>query len=198
MRASSNQNSDTPRYRSSFLRTALPEDRDCIDDLLLAVINMKTVQEDFEDANNVKEVFEVVKDAVRLTINESRAGIDLGLTELGNGNNELLSAYHPVGSNIIVLNRTPLKRITQTQPQLMKPYVFVVLLHEYIHSLGYLDEATVRDLTHKITKSVLNGSTATDMAKDMRKYFPFLLYPGGHLATDGMDVIELDDIDYIG
>ena len=159
---------------------------------------MKTIKEDFENAKNMKDIFEVVKDSVKLTLNESRAGLDLGLTDLGNGHNELLSAYYPVGSNIIVLNKTPLKRISQTQPQLMKPYVFVVLLHEYIHSLGYLDERTARKLTLDITNKIFNGSVVTEMAKDMRKYFPYLLYPGGHPADNKIDVVEMDDVDYIG
>lgn len=158
---------------------------------------MKTIREDFESAGNVKELFEVVKDAVRLSINESRAGLDLGLVDLGNGHNQLLSAYYPIGSNIIVLNKTPIKRISQTQPELMKPYVFVVLLHEYIHSLGYLDEATARTLTYRIANEIFNDSAITDMAADMTKYFPFLLYPGGHPADNKMEVIELDEVDYI-
>lgn len=159
---------------------------------------MKTIREDFESAGNVKELFDVVKDAVRLTINESRAGLDLGLVDLGNGDGHLLSAYYPVGSNIIILNKTPLKRIAQTQPELMKPYVFVVLLHEYIHSLGYLDENTARIITYRITAEIFNGSVVTDMAADMTKYFPYLLYPGGHPAGGSIDLVELEDTDYIG
>lgn len=84
------------------------------------------------------------------------------------------------------------------KPELMKPYVFVVLLHEYIHSLGYLDENSVRQLTHKITKQIFDGSIATEMASDMRKFFPFLLYPGGHPANEEIHVIELEEPDYIG
>ncbi len=169
---------------------------------------MKTIREDFENAKNVKDIFEVVKDAVNLTLNESRAGLDLGMIDLGNGPKQLLSAYYPIGSNIIVLNKTPLKRVTETNPDLMKPYVFVVLLHEYIHSLGYLDEATARKLTHDITKSIFNGSGKTDaqsassivteMAEDMTKFFPFLLYPGGHPAGSRMHLIEPEESDYIG
>lgn len=159
---------------------------------------MKSFIEDFERAENIKELFEIVQDAVRMTLNESRAGIDLGIVELGNGPGNLLSAFYPVGSNIIVLNKTPLKRITQTQPKLMKPYLFVVLLHEYLHSLGYLDENTVRRLTHAITDEIFDGSIVTGMARDLRKYFPFLLYPGGHPADNNMQVIELENLDYIG
>ena len=204
---------NTRRCGSSFLRQTLPgRDKDSAYDKTQLgsseLVFMKNIVEDFERASNVREVFDVVKDAVKHTLDESRAGIDLGLIDLGNGQNELLSAYYPVGSNIIVLNKTPLKRISQTQPELFKPYVFVVLLHEYLHSLGYIDEDTTRKLTHKITNTIFNGSkqedahsassTVTEMAKDMRKFFPFLLYPGGHPATQKMDLIELDDVDYIG
>ena len=156
------------------------------------------IKKDFEKAKNVKEIFEVVKDSVNATLNESRAGIDLGLIDMGNTNQELLSAYYPMGSNIIVLNKTPLRRITQTKPELMKPYVFVILLHEYLHSLGYTDEETTRRLTVDITQKIFDAHVTTDMARDMRKFFPFLLYPGGHPAVDDMDLIELDDVDYIG
>lgn len=159
---------------------------------------MKSLAEDFEKADNIKEVFEVVRDSVRLALNESRAGIDLGLVDLGNGPGSLLSAYYPVGSNIIVLNKTPLKRMAQTRPELMKPYVFTVMLHEYLHALGYLDEKTARILTHKICDEIFNGSVVTDMALDLRKYFPFLLYPGGHPPGSTMHVIELDEPGYIG
>ena len=159
---------------------------------------MKNIKTDFEKAGNVKEIFEVVKDSVKATLDESRAGIDLGLIDLGNTNQELLSAYYPMGSNIIVLNKTPLPRITQTKPELMKPYVFVILLHEYLHSLGYTDEETTRRLTVDITQKIFDAHVTTDMARDMRKFFPFLLYPGGHPAVDDMDLIELDDVDYIG
>lgn len=159
---------------------------------------MNDIRKEFEQANNVKEMFEVVKESVKLTLNESRAGIDLGLVDMGNGPGNLVSAFYPVGSNIIIVNKTPLRRISQTKPELMKPYMFVVLLHEYLHSLGYMDEATVRKLTHKITGEIFNVSVITDMASDLTKYFPFLLFPGGRPASNEMQVIELDNVDYIG
>jgi len=159
---------------------------------------MNKLAKALDRAENVKELFEVVKDAVRLTLNESRAGLDLGLAELGNGDRQLLSAYYPMGSNIIVMNKTPLKRIMQTKPGLLKPYSFIVLLHEYLHSLGYVDEETVRVLTYRIANSIFNGSVVTDMARDLTKYFPYLLYPGGRPAGGEMDVVEMEDVDYIG
>ena len=66
--------------------------------------------------------------------------------------------------------------------------------------MGYFNEATVKKITHRITKTIFNssGKTAqgasgiiTEMAEDMTKFFPFLLYPGGHPADDKMHLIEL-------
>lgn len=156
------------------------------------------MNKELDRAENIKGVFELVKESVSKILGESRAGIDLGLIDLGNTDHQLLSAYHPLGSNIIVLNKTPLKRVTQTRPELMKPYVFVVLLHEYLHSLGYVDEEDTRQLTLRITNELFGNSVVTEMARDMKNFFPFLLYPGGHPPIDKMDLIELEETDYIG
>jgi hypothetical protein len=50
------------------------------------------------------------------------------------------------------MNRIPLQRIEVTRPELYKPYSFYILLHEYIHSVGYLNEGTVRAKTLEIIK----------------------------------------------
>jgi len=47
-------------------------------------------------------------------------------------------------NNFIVMNRIPLERIKETRPELFKLFAFHVLMHEYIHSLGYLIEQLVR------------------------------------------------------
>ncbi len=159
---------------------------------------LQSIVEDFEKASDIKEMFSVVQDAVRLTLNQSRAGLDLGLMELGNSDGQLLSAFYPVGSNIIIINKTPLRRVMQTKPELFKPYVFSILLHEYVHSLGYIDENTTRLLTCQICNSIFGDSVITEIACDMKKYLPYLMYPGGHPASNKLEVIELDELDYIG
>ena len=161
-------------------------------------VKLYSIAEDFHHADKIWVLFSVVQDAVRVTLRESRAGLDLGLIEMGNTSTQLLSAFYPMGSNIIVLNKTPLKRVMQTNPGLMKPYVFAVLLHEYIHSLGYADESTARKLTCSICASIFGDNIVTEMACDMKKYMPYLMYPGGHPASTEMEVIELEDMDYIG
>lgn len=92
-----------------------------------------------EESNTLADIFEVVKLAVREHMKLGRAGLMLGLADLGNVPNGFFGGFFQIGSNIIVMNRIPLQRIKDTQIELYKPYVFHVLCHEYLHSLNYLD-----------------------------------------------------------
>ncbi|KYK29497.1 hypothetical protein AYK20_05340 [Thermoplasmatales archaeon SG8-52-1] len=137
--------------------------------------------------------FELVKDAVQKNDGSSRAGLMLGLQELGATLNGFIGAYYQVASNIIVVNTTPLRRIIETKKELLKPYGFHILLHEYIHSLGYLDEEITKQKTYEITKKYY-GEThiATELSKNMKNFFPNLVYPiQGWLPPDGIPKIKL-------
>jgi len=133
---------------------------------------------DFEVEQSLIETFELVKKAVRKSEGRSRAGLMLGLQELGSSLNGFIGAYYPVSSNIIVVNNTPLRRIIETKPQLLKPYGFHVLLHEYIHALGYLDEETTKQKTYKISEENFGEDhTITQLSRDITQFFPSLVYP---------------------
>lgn len=154
---------------------------------------------ELEKCNSLKEVFSLVHDSVKELMRQSRAGLDIGLRELGNSSSGVLSAFYPVGSNIIVINVTPIRRIMQTEPKLFRPYIFAVLLHEYLHSLGYIDEASTRKLSHAICRELFGDEhLATRISEDITKFFPYILYPGGHPAGNRMEVMEMEDVDYIG
>ncbi len=60
-----------------------------------------------------------------------------------------VGAFHHIGTNDIVLNRRLLGQIRSLKE---KSNVFAILVHEYLHSLGFRDERRVRRLTHKICK----------------------------------------------
>lgn len=159
----------------------------------------KKITEALERSENVREVFELVKETVNVTLRESRAGINLGLMELGNSERGITNAFYPVGSNVIVLNKSAIRRIMQTDSDFLKPYLFTILMHEYLHSLGYLDERTARLLTYKICLAVLGKHhVATELAKDMNKFLPLMMHPGGFPASNNMEVIEIAEDDYIG
>jgi hypothetical protein len=137
--------------------------------------------------------FELVKEAVRKSEGRSRAGLMLGLQELGSSLNGFIGAYYQVASNIIIVNSTPLRRIIETNPQLLKPYGFHVLLHEYIHSLGFLDEDITEKKTYNITKEYFGDEhIATKFSANIREFFPNLVYPiQGWIPQEGASKIEL-------
>ena len=103
-------------------------------------------------------------------------------------------------SSAIIFNKTPLRRITETDQKLIKPYVFAVLVHEYLHSLGYLDEQSARALSYNICKEIFGQDhPSTQIALDLNKFLPYITYPEGYQGNPTkLDVIEVEDRDYIG
>ncbi len=157
-----------------------------------------------ENAKTLADIFEVVKAAVWESQRKSRAGLMLGLANLGNNPQGFFGGFYPVGSNVIVMNKIPLERIKETRPELYKPYIFHVLLHEYLHTLGYLSESGVRQMAHEITRQVFGEEhLATKIAKDTTLYFKNLVYPNATWQPDDMNLELVDGFDrgsasYIG
>lgn len=145
-----------------------------------------------DEAKTLADIFEVVKAVVLKSMKKSRGGLMLGMADLGNHPKGFLGGFFTVGSNVIVLNKNPLKRITETRPELYKPYAFHVLLHEYIHSLGYLDEGKVNSTVYQITRDVLGEEhLATQIAAGTEKFMQHLVYPDSAWKPDE-DRMELE------
>ena len=161
-------------------------------------------EKSLENARTLADVFEVVKSAVEQRMRRSRAGLMLGLANLGNHPQGWFGAFFPVGTNIIVMNRVPMQRIKETDPSLFKPYVFHVLLHEYLHSLGFLDEQQVRQLALDITRELFGEAhPATRIAADPMSFFPNLVYPSVNWQPEDVNIELVDGFDrssvgYIG
>jgi hypothetical protein len=100
---------------------------------------------ELERANAYGDIFSLVKKAVKKTLKEHRVGLMLYLGNLPMN----VGAFHPMGTNDIVLNRKLLKAASNTNAK-WKAYAFSILLHEYLHTLGYMDERRVRGLTYRI------------------------------------------------
>jgi hypothetical protein len=138
-----------------------------------------------KDSISIADIFEIVKEVVWKTIKRSRAGLELGLVELGNHPQGFLGAFYFSGSNIIIMNETPLKRIQETNPKLLAPYIFSILLHEYLHSLGYFNENFVKELTYEIScKNFGENNIVTEISRDMTQFFPNFIYPEGAPRID--------------
>lgn len=127
---------------------------------------------ELEEAKNLSDIFEIVKCAVEKVLGSHRAGLTLGLADLGEGVYGWIGGYHIISSNSIIMNLRPLERIKEYKPELYKSYVFMVLTHEYIHSLGVINESKCRELTLCVTETLFGHHLVTDMARDIRRFIP--------------------------
>jgi hypothetical protein len=79
-----------------------------------------------------------------------------------------LGAYHPLGTNNIVLNRALVQIVEAAtkSKKLLNAFVYTILLHEYLHALGHVGEAEVRSLVYKVSKEYFGEEhIATRLAK---------------------------------
>ncbi len=159
---------------------------------------MPKFSQKLEDAKNLADIFEIVKDAVRIVIKKERSGLMLGLSEMGSTFGGFVGAFYPIGSNIIIMNKTPLKRIQETNPTLYNAYSFHILLHEYLHTLGIIDEELARYMTLNISKKVFGDNhVVTQMAKNFSKFFPNVIYPSlGWESPEDMRIELVEDFDH--
>ncbi|MEO9321605.1 MAG: hypothetical protein ABI361_13140 [Nitrososphaera sp.] len=115
--------------------------------------------------------FELVKSAVFAKFRMHRAGLSLILQVMPGH----VGAYHVLGSNAIVVNSYVLNAIKRAASSLEEynAYIFMVLAHEYLHSLGITNENTVRQMTFELCSSALGP---THMAARMAKEDPTSLF----------------------
>lgn len=147
---------------------------------------------DLDGAKDLPDIFELVKVVVRRSTGMERSGLMLGLANLGGGTDGFVGAFFPVATNIIVMNSLPLKRIKETDPALYKPYVFHILLHEYLHTLGVMDEEATRRTTFEISERTFGKDhQVTRLAADLSKFMPKLVYPVYGWKPQGEFRIEL-------
>ncbi|MEM2951650.1 MAG: hypothetical protein QXZ00_02265 [Nitrososphaerota archaeon] len=110
---------------------------------------MNSIVDEVESAQDYNSILRIVKRVVEEKLGIRRAGLMLIIADAPPG----ILAYHEVGSNAIVLNRRHLEQwmVGKTRAE-SNSYVFVVLLHEYLHSLGVLDELEVRRLVRALVQ----------------------------------------------
>ena len=139
-------------------------------------------------SKNFGDVFEIVKKTVEHSLDQRRSGLMLYLAELP----EQVGAFHGVGTNGIVMNKRALDAVTHSARTMreINAYVYSILLHEYLHSLGYIDEEQVAKLVFEISKDNLGSDhPATEIAHKG----PAMIFPGVGEPTPGehSDKMEL-------
>ncbi|MEM3626609.1 MAG: hypothetical protein QXZ25_01125 [Candidatus Bathyarchaeia archaeon] len=108
-----------------------------------------------ENAKSYGEVWEVVKDSVEFSLQRRRGGMMLFLADLP----IQLGAYHPMGTNNIVLNRTLVQivEVALKSKKVVNALIYNLLLHEYLHALGEFSEGEVRRLVYEVARKCFGG-----------------------------------------
>jgi hypothetical protein len=118
-----------------------------------------------ENASSYGEIWKVVKDTVASALNQKRAGMMLFLDDLP----IQLGAYHPIGTNNIILNRILVRAVEAftSSKRVVNALIYILLLHEYLHALGHVSELKVRQLVYHVARECFGeGHIATAIAKN--------------------------------
>jgi len=117
-----------------------------------------------DETTGFGEVYEVVKDTVKRSLGKYRVGMMLFLEDIP----LQVGAYHPVGTNNMILNRSLIQiiEVATKSRRVINSFIYSILLHEYLHALGYIKESAVRSLVYKISReSFGEDHIATHMAR---------------------------------
>ena len=155
-------------------------------------------------AKSISEIFEIAKGIVFEYLDVEQAGLMVGVSDLGYYNNGFIGAFYLPNSNIIIINKKPLARILQTNPSLYNFYLFHVILHEYLHSVGSYDEEETRQLVYELSGHYFgNRHVITQLAVNMERFMPNLTYPEiGNVEPKDINIefvkgIDKKNINYI-
>jgi hypothetical protein len=144
-------------------------------------------------------IFSLVRKAVKTALGKERVGLGLALADLPSQ----LGAFWEVGGNYIVMNKNILDalRYANRPKEEINSFVFVILMHEYLHSLGVLDEYKARTMTARICATIFEeGHPAYEIGtRDPWQVYPFLLQvPSGN--GENLKIIgnfDSDTVSYI-
>jgi len=141
-------------------------------------VSIESYRNRLDNAVTYAEVWGIVKDTVKFALHRHRAGMLLFLDDLP----IQLGAYHPLGTNNIVLNRVLIQIVEATgKPQkVINALIYNLLLHEYLHALGETSEATVRELVSGIAEKCFGKDHA---AAQVALKSPWALLEGIPLDT---------------
>jgi hypothetical protein len=105
-----------------------------------------------------------------------------------------LGAYHPIGTNNIVLNRTLVQIVEASieKKQVVNALIYNLLLHEYLHALGEYSEQDVRNMVYRVAKECFGEK---NVVTTVAKKSPWVLLrgiPAGTINTPkrAMEIVK--------
>jgi hypothetical protein len=146
----------------------------------------------YTKAVTLPDLFEVVKELVECELGLHRAGLMLGMVDLGVAPEGFVGAYFVVGGNAIVVNRQAMSMVETRSPELLKAYRFYLLLHEYLHAVGIIDEARCRSAAATLARRAFgSGHEVARIARDFGSIFRGIVAPGYGFMPPGEPRIDL-------
>jgi hypothetical protein len=148
------------------------------------------------------KIFKKVKKDVMKVYGRHRAGLSLKLVKMGMHKGGFIGGLHFSPGTDIYMNKTPLEIILDEQPyKIAWAYTYHILLHEYIHSLGILNEQQCRIITLRISEKIFKEKDhpAIVLAKNgIGAYFPNLplKYAPSDLRPDDIPIEYIYDFDH--
>lgn len=155
------------------------------------------ISKNLDECEGFSCILEVIRQCVHEYLGVRRNGLSLGLTDLP----LQVGGFHSVPSNFIMLNRKILNAVMQYDRRLVNAYIFHVLLHEYLHTLGILDEEKVGMLTYLISEKFLGEEhPSTLIAKHgIGSVFPRLaVNPQTNRNITIVEDFDSENLTYIG
>jgi hypothetical protein len=157
---------------------------------------------EFEEwRKTLPDIFEKVKKDVYNTVRRHRAGLVLGLVEMGMHRGGFIGGMFFSGGTMIIFNTTPLRIIlSQHTDEIVWAYTYHILLHEYIHSLGALDEIQTRQISLEISEKIFKNPehpTVVIARRGIGAYFPNLplIYAPFNFNPKGLKIDVVKEFD---
>ncbi len=161
---------------------------------------MSSYDERLDKAETFDDVYRLVKQLVMEKYGLRRAGMGLVLADLPSQ----LMAFHEVGSNSIVVNKALLNAVSaiSKSKKMINSYIFVILLHEYLHTLGF-DERQTRELVREAVLSVFpyDHPAARLATTSVYEVFPELKNIPLNIGASKPVIVkdfDTDELNYIG
>lgn len=151
------------------------------------------------EARSIAKMFAIAKDMVSEYLGAEQYGLLVGISDLGMQRNGFVGAYYSPDANTIIINKRPLAKILRQNPAHFNNYLFHVMLHEYVHSLGLYDEAQTRQVVGEMTAHYFGEEHAiTQLTWDIGKHFThYTDEPPADLSIEFVDGIDRKNTDYI-
>ena len=163
-------------------------------------LNINRYCSKIDAAEGFNGIWEIVKDTVKISLGKHRLGMLLFLDDLPLH----LGAYHQLGTNNIVLNRTLVNIVDSVtkSKKIVNAFVYSILTHEYLHALGHVSESEVRSLVYDISKKCFGEDhIVTKLAENtpwsILKGIPLNELPASKQPMELIKDLEKSDFRYI-